>query len=106
MANQQCTTCTHPDTGISRICRAMAVERLSMENEVKTLIITANYAHNFLSGDLEALPEDFFSCIEEMKELIESLDTSSLEFEKRSLTLKRKKRRLLATATRQQEAQR
>ena len=36
-----------------------------------------------------------------MKEVLESIDLKSLDFEKRSLTLKRRKRRLEAKATRQ-----
>lgn len=101
MANNQCITPSFPDSGLSRLCRTHAVERLAIEGEIQMLMITAGYAREFLAEGPEALPEDFFSCIEEMKEVLESIDLKSLDFEKRSLTLKRRKRRLEAKATRQ-----
>ena len=101
MASNQCITPTFTDSSLSRLCRSHAVERLIIESEIQTLMITAGYAREFLAQGPEALPEDFFSCIEEMKEVLESIDLKSLDFEKRSLTLKRKKRRLEAKATRQ-----
>lgn len=94
MANNQCITPTFTDSGLSRLRRSHAVERLAIESEIQTLMITANYARDFLIEGLEALPEDFFTCVEEMKEVLESIDLKSMDFEKRSLTLKRKKHRL------------
>lgn len=102
MANNQYTTPTYIDSGLSRLCRSQAVERLDIEREIQTLLITAGYARDVLTvGQQDALPEDFFTCIEEMKEVLESIDLKSLEFEKRSVALKRKKRRLEAKAAHQ-----
>ncbi|WP_299205396.1 hypothetical protein [uncultured Amphritea sp.] len=101
MADNQFTTPTFIDSGLSRLCRSHAVERLAIEREIQTLMITAGYARDVLTVGQDALPEDFFSCIEEMKELMESIDLKSLDFEKRTVALKRKKRRLEAKATRQ-----
>jgi hypothetical protein len=109
MAIHQSITPSFPDGALSRLYRSHAVERLAIEGEIQTLLITAGYAREFLTEGLEALPEDFFTCIEEMKEVLESIDLKSLDFEKRSLTLKRRKRRLKAKATHQnsqKEAQR
>ena len=101
MADNQFTTPTFIDSGLSRLCRSHAVERLAIEREIQTLMITAGYARDVLTVEgLDALPEDFFTCIEEMKELMESIDLKSLDFEKRTVALKRKKRRL-ARAPRQ-----
>lgn len=83
---------------MSRLCRIHAVERLAIESEIQTLMITASYARGLLTEGLKTPPEDFFTCIEEMKEVMESIDLKSLGFEKRSLTLKRTKRRLEAKA--------
>lgn len=101
MADNQCTTPAYIDSGLSRLCRSQAVERLDIEREIQTLLITASYARDVLTVGQDALPEDFFTCVEEMKEVLESIDLKSLEFEKRSVALKRKKRRLETKATRQ-----
>lgn len=89
------------DSGLSRLCRTHAVEQHAIQSEVKTLVIIAGYACDFLNEGFKTLPEDFFTCIEEMKEVMESIDLKSLEFEKQSLTLQRTKRRLEAKANRQ-----
>lgn len=101
MANNQGITPVFTDSGLSRLYRSHAVEQHAIQSEIQTLVIIAGYACDFLTEELEALPEDFFTCIEEMKEVMESIDLKSLDFEKRSLTLKRTKRRLEAKATRQ-----
>ncbi len=103
MANRQGITPTYTDSGLSRLYRSHAVEQHAIQSEIRTLVIIAGYACDFLTEGLEALPEDFFTCIEEMKEVMESIDLKSLDFEKRSLTLQRKKRRLEAKATRQHQ---
>ncbi|NDL70845.1 hypothetical protein [Vreelandella alkaliphila] len=105
MAIKQDTTRTLTDISLSRLCRSHAVERLAIESEIQTLMITAGYARDFLVEGLEALPEDFFTCIEEMKEVMESIDLKSLDFEQRSLTIKRKKRRIKANAAQRKETQ-
>jgi len=95
MADNQFTTPSFIDSDLSKLCRSHAVERLAIEREILTLMITAGYARDVLTVEgLDALPEDFFTCIEEMKELMESIDLKSLDFEKRTVALKRKKRRL------------
>ena len=101
MANRQGITPVFTDSGLSRLYRSHAVEQHAIQSEIQTLVIIAGYACDFLTEGLEALPEDFFTCIEEMKEVMESIDLKSLDFEKRSLTLQRTKRRLEAKATRQ-----
>ncbi|MDW1968212.1 hypothetical protein [Vibrio sp. Vb0587] len=89
MDNRQFTTAK--DEGIYQLFRFQDVERLSIKSEIKTLLITANYACEYLSDTQDALPEDFFCCIEEMKEVMESIDIKSIDFEKKSIFLKRKK---------------
>ncbi|USZ48835.1 hypothetical protein [Halomonas sp. DN3] len=101
MANKQGITPAYTDSGLSRLYRSHAVEQHAIQGEIQTLVIIAGYACDFLIEGLEALPEDFFTCIEEMKEVMESIDLKSLDFEKRSLTLQRTRRRLEAKATRQ-----
>ncbi|KAA0010068.1 hypothetical protein F0A17_19500 [Billgrantia pellis] len=101
MANDQYNTPIFTDSELARLCRSQAIERHAIGSEIQTLMIIAGYARDFLTEGLEALPEDFFSCIEEMKEVMESIDLKSLDFEKRSLTLKRTKRRLEAKAVHQ-----
>ncbi|WP_299236427.1 hypothetical protein [uncultured Halomonas sp.] len=101
MANRQRITPAFTDSGLSRLYRSHAVEQQAIQSEIQTLVIIAGYACDFLTEGLEALPEDFFTCIEEMKEVMESIDLKSLDFEKRSLTLQRTRRRLEAKATRQ-----
>lgn len=101
MANKQGITPAYTDSGLSRLYRSHAVEQHAIQSEFQTLLIIAGYARDFLSEELEVLPEDFFTCIEEMKEVMESIDLKSLDFEKRSLTLQRTKRRLEAKAPRQ-----
>lgn len=101
MANRQGITPAFADSGLSRLYRSHAVEQHAIQSEIRTLVIIAGYACDFLTEGLETLPEDFFTCIEEMKEVMESIDLKSLDFEKRSLTLKRTKRRLEAKAVHQ-----
>lgn len=101
MANKQGITHVFSDSGLSRLYRSHAVEQHAIQSELQTLVIIAGYAGDFLTEGLEALPEDFFTCIEEMKEVMESIDLKSLDFETRSLTLQRTKRRLDAKTTRQ-----
>lgn len=99
MANKQ--SITPAFTGLSRLYRSHAIEQHAIQSEIRTLVIIAGYASDLLTEGLEALPEDFFTCIEEMKEVMESIDLKSLDFEKQSLTLQRTKRRLEAKAIRQ-----
>jgi len=101
MANKQGTTPAFTDSGLSRLYRSHTVEQHAIQSEIRTLVIIAGYASDFLTESLEVLPEDFFTCIEEMKEVMESIDLKSLDLEKRSLTLQRTKRRLEVRATRQ-----
>ena len=101
MANKQGITHVFADSGLSRLYRSHAVEQHAIQSELQTLVIIAGYACDFLAEGLEDLPEDFFTCVEEMKEVMESIDLKSLDFEKRSLTLQRTKRRLEAKGTRQ-----
>ncbi|MFD2190787.1 hypothetical protein [Pistricoccus aurantiacus] len=101
MANDQSITSGFNESGLSRMYRSKAVEQHAIQSEIRTLVIIAGYACDFLTERLESLPEDFFTCIEEMKEVMESIDLKSLDFEQQSLTLKRTKRRLEAKATRQ-----
>lgn len=101
MASRQGITPAFADSGLSRLYRLHAIEQHAIQSEIRTLIIIADCACDFLTEGLEVLPEDFFTCIEEMKEVMESIDLKSLDFEKRSLTLQRTKRRLEAKATRQ-----
>lgn len=101
MANKQGITPDYTDSGLSRLYRSHAIEQHAIQSEIRTLMIIAGYAWDFLTEGLEALPEDFFTCIEEMKEVMESIDLKSLDFEKRALTLQRTKRRLEAKAIRQ-----
>ncbi|HGF5111192.1 hypothetical protein AVL52_23380 [Vibrio parahaemolyticus] len=89
MNNKQFTTAK--DKGIYQLFRFQDVERLSIKNEIKTLLITANYACEYLSDEQDVLPEDFFCCIEEMKEVMESIDIKSIDFERKSISIKRKK---------------
>lgn len=103
MANKQGITPGFTDSGLSWLCRSHAVEQHAIQSEIQTLVIIAGYACDFLTEGLEALPEDFFTCIEEMKEVMESIDLKSLDFEQRSLTIKRKKRRLEAKLSQQKE---
>lgn len=103
MANRQGITPAYTDSGLSRLCRSHAVEQHAIQSEIQTLVIIAGYACDFLAEGLEALPEDLFTCIEEMKEVMESIDLKSLDFEQRSLTIKRKKRRLEAKLAQQKE---
>lgn len=51
-------------------CRSHAVEQHAIQSELQTLVIIAGYACDFLTEGLQALPEDFFTCIEEMKEVL------------------------------------
>ncbi|MBN8411444.1 hypothetical protein [Halomonas litopenaei] len=101
MANDQYITTSVIENGISRLCRVHAVEQHTIQSEIQTLMIIASYACDFLTEELKALPEDFFACIEEMKEVMESIDLRSLDFEKQTIALQRTKRRLEAKATRQ-----
>ncbi|MDT0502339.1 MULTISPECIES: hypothetical protein [unclassified Halomonas] len=89
------------DNGLSRLYRTHAVELQAMQSEIKTLVIIAGHARDCITEGLEDLPEEFFICIEEMKEVMESIDIKSLDFEKRALTLQRTKRRLEAKANHQ-----
>lgn len=82
---------TSQNDGVYQLVRFQDVERLSIQNEIKTLLITASYACEYLSDDLELLPDDFFCCIEEMKEVMESIDIKSIDFEKKSIAIKRRK---------------
>ncbi len=84
MATDQCITSAFFTHELSRLSRLHAVERLSISSEIKTLMLTAQFASAFLDECLDDLPEDFFSCIEEMKEVLESIDLKSLDLEKRS----------------------
>ncbi|TVU89916.1 hypothetical protein [Vreelandella titanicae] len=99
MADSQNTMHALTNSSLSWLCRSHAVEQHAILSEIKTLVIIANYACDFLTEGLQALPEDFFTCIEEMKEVMESIDLKSLDFEKRVITLKRTKRRLEAKAS-------
>lgn len=101
MPKRQDVTPAFTDSGLLRLYRSHAVEQHAIQSEIRALVIIAGYASDFLTEELEILPEDFFTCIEEMKEVMESIDLKSLDFEKRSLTLQRTKRRLEAKATRQ-----
>ncbi|ELU1680202.1 hypothetical protein SBP32_004275 [Vibrio parahaemolyticus] len=89
MGNSQ--SITSRDEEIYQLFRLQDIERLSMRNELETLLVTANYARNYLSDDQDVLPEDFFCCIEEMKEVMESIDIKSIDFENNSIFLKRKR---------------
>lgn len=99
MANSRVVTPALTDSSLSRLSRLHAVEQYAIQSEIQTLVIIAGYAGDFLSEEMETLPEDFFTCIEEMKEVMESIDLRSLDFEKRVITLKRTKRRLEAKAS-------
>lgn len=101
MADQQYITPIFIDSSLARQYREHAVEQHIIQSEIKKLVIIASYACDFFTESLENLPEDFFTCIEEMKEVMESIDLKGLDFEKRSLMLKRSKRRLEARAARQ-----
>ncbi|MDQ7735283.1 hypothetical protein QT231_21500 [Halomonas sp. SpR1] len=99
MTDSQNTMPALTDSSLSWLCRSHAVEQHAIQSEIQTLVIIAGYACDFLTEELQALPEDFFTCIEEMKEVMESIDLRSLDFEKRVITLKRTKRRLEAKAS-------
>lgn len=99
MVDSQNTMHALTNSSLSWLCRSNAVEQHAIQSEIQTLVIIANYASDFLTEGLQALPEDFFTCIEEMKEVMESIDLKSLDFEKRVITLKRTKRRLEAKAS-------
>lgn len=102
MASQQLTTPALTDSGLSQLSRLHAVERHAIESEIQTLIITANYARDFLTTvGMGSLPEDFFTCVEELKEVLDSIDLKSLDFEQRALTLKRTQHRMQAEIARQ-----
>lgn len=101
MANNNFAAPNYIDSSLSRLYRTHAVELQAMQSEIKTLVIIAGYARDSITEGLEDLPEEFFICIEEMKEVMESIDLKSLDFEKRALALQRTKRRLEAKANRQ-----
>ena len=82
---------TFKSNGIYQLLRMQDVERLSIKSEINTLLITAKYACDYLSEGLEILPNDFFCCVEEMKEIMESIDIKSIDFERNSVLLSRRK---------------
>lgn len=73
MANRQGITPVFTDSGLPRLYRSHAVEQHAIQSEIQTLVIIAGYACDFLTEGLEVPPEDFFTCIEEMKEVMESI---------------------------------
>lgn len=101
MANQKYIISIFTDSGLARLYREHAVDQHIIQSEIKTLVIVASYACDFFTKNLETLPEDFFTCIEEMKEVMESIDLKSLDFERRSLMLQKSKRRVEARTVRQ-----
>ncbi|ARS53518.1 hypothetical protein [Kushneria konosiri] len=93
MTDSQGVTHTFNDDGLPSLRRSYAVEQHVIKSELQTLLIIAGYACDFFDEGLKLFPEDFFTCIEEMKEVMESIDLKSLELEKQSLVLQRIERR-------------
>lgn len=101
MANQKCIT----DNDLSRLARDQEVERLYLDNEIRTLIAIASHARDYLDEGAILPPKDFTTCVEELTEVMESIDTKSLQYEKRALTLQRKRSRLRAKLAHHQETE-